>query len=131
MEQYGPHALNPSPKASPTSPPTEPAFVAAIDRHGHPEPRNSERGTAALLRTIVGQQVSVAAARSMWNKLTGAYGDPPDLTRLAAATDEELRALGQSRQKGRLPPQPRHPHPLGRTRPRPTCPRTMRKPSRS
>ncbi|UUR07633.1 DNA-3-methyladenine glycosylase family protein [Sphingomonas glaciei] len=78
---------------------TEPAFVAAIERHGPPEPRSSERGTAALLRTIVGQQVSVAAARSMWDKLTGAYGDPPDLARLAAASDEELRALGQSRQK--------------------------------
>jgi DNA-3-methyladenine glycosylase II len=77
----------------------EPAFVAVIDRLGAPDPRSSERGTAALLRTIVGQQVSVAAARSMWDKLTGAYGDPPDLARLAAASDEELRALGQSRQK--------------------------------
>ena len=78
---------------------TEPALAAAVQRHGHPEPRQSERGTTALLRTIVGQQVSVAAARSMWNKLTDAYGDPPDLARLAAASDEELRALGQSRQK--------------------------------
>ncbi|GLR48141.1 DNA-3-methyladenine glycosylase family protein [Sphingomonas astaxanthinifaciens] len=77
----------------------EPAFEAVIERHGVPEPRISERGTAALLRTIVGQQVSVAAARSMWNKLTEAYGDPPDLERLQAASDEELRALGQSRQK--------------------------------
>nr|WP_314442540.1 DNA-3-methyladenine glycosylase 2 family protein [uncultured Sphingomonas sp.] len=78
---------------------TEPAFVTVIDRLGPPPPRSSERGTAALLRTIVGQQVSVAAARSMWDKLVGAYGDPPDLQRLAAAPDEELRALGQSRQK--------------------------------
>jgi DNA-3-methyladenine glycosylase II len=77
----------------------EPAFAAAIDRLGPPEPRASPRGTAALLRTIVGQQVSVAAARSMWSKLADAYGDPPDLARLAAASDEELRALGQSRQK--------------------------------
>jgi DNA-3-methyladenine glycosylase II len=77
----------------------EPAFVAVIERLGPPEPRQSDRGTAALLRTIVGQQVSVAAARSMWNKLTGAYGDPPDLAALASASDEELRALGQSRQK--------------------------------
>lgn len=77
----------------------EPAFVPVIDRLGPPGPRSSERGTAALLRTIVGQQVSVAAARSMWDKLTGAYGDPPNLHRLAAASDEELRALGQSRQK--------------------------------
>ncbi|WP_300973648.1 DNA-3-methyladenine glycosylase 2 family protein [Sphingomonas sp. LHG3406-1] len=77
----------------------EPAFVTVIDRLGPPEPRQSERGTAALLRTIVGQQVSVAAARSMWGKLTAAYGDPPDLAALAAASDEDLRALGQSRQK--------------------------------
>jgi DNA-3-methyladenine glycosylase II len=77
----------------------EPAFVAVIDRLGPPGPRSADRGTAALLRTIVGQQVSVAAARSMWSKLTAAYGDPPDLHALAAASDEELRALGQSRQK--------------------------------
>jgi DNA-3-methyladenine glycosylase II len=77
----------------------EPAFSAVIDRLGPPAPRSADRGTAALLRTIVGQQVSVAAAASMWRKLTEAYGDPPDLSRLALATDEELRALGQSRQK--------------------------------
>jgi DNA-3-methyladenine glycosylase II len=77
----------------------EPAFGEVMERLGRPEPRIAERGTAALLRTIVGQQVSVAAARSMWGKLAAAYGDPPDLARLAKATDEELRALGQSRQK--------------------------------
>nr|WP_294170976.1 DNA-3-methyladenine glycosylase 2 family protein [uncultured Sphingomonas sp.] len=77
----------------------EPAFRAVLERHGHPEPRNSEPGAATLMRTIVGQQVSVAAARSMWNKLEGAYGSPPDLGRILAASDEELRALGQSRQK--------------------------------
>jgi DNA-3-methyladenine glycosylase II len=77
----------------------EPAFTAVLTRLGAPAPRQAERGTAALLRTIVGQQVSVAAAASMWRKLTEAYGDPPDLATLAAATDEELRALAQSRQK--------------------------------
>ena len=77
----------------------EPAFAAVLDRHGHPEPRNSEPGAATLMRTIVGQQVSVAAARSMWNKLEAAYGSPPDLCRILLASDEELRALGQSRQK--------------------------------
>jgi DNA-3-methyladenine glycosylase II len=77
----------------------EPAFAGVVDRLGPPPPRQSPRGTGALLRTIVGQQVSVAAARSMWNKLIGALGDPPDLGRLAAASDEEMRALGQSRQK--------------------------------
>jgi DNA-3-methyladenine glycosylase II len=51
------------------------------------------------MRTIVGQQVSVAAARSMWAKLEGAFGSPPDLHLLLAAGDEELRAAGMSRQK--------------------------------
>jgi DNA-3-methyladenine glycosylase II len=77
----------------------EPAFARVIEKHGVPGPRNSERGTQTLLRTIVGQQVSVAAARSMWAKLEGAFGSPPDLNLLLAATDEELRAAGMSRQK--------------------------------
>ena len=77
----------------------EPAFARVVETHGVPEPRNSERGAQTLLRTIVGQQVSVAAARSMWAKLEAAFGSPPDLNRLLAASDEELRAAGMSRQK--------------------------------
>ncbi|WP_309662013.1 DNA-3-methyladenine glycosylase 2 family protein [Sphingomonas sp.] len=77
----------------------EPGFAAVLKQHGKPEPRNSERGAITLLRTIVGQQVSVAAARSMWAKLEAAYGTPPDLTRILTASDEDLRAAGISRQK--------------------------------
>ena len=77
----------------------EPAFAGVVERHGIPGPRNSERGAQTLLRTIVGQQVSVAAARSMWSKLETAYGSPPDLHLLLVASDEELRAAGISRQK--------------------------------
>ena len=77
----------------------EPAFAAVVERHGVPDPRNSEAGPVTLLRTIVGQQVSVAAARAMWSKLEAAYGSPPDLERLLTATDEDLRAAGISRQK--------------------------------
>jgi DNA-3-methyladenine glycosylase II len=77
----------------------EPAFAGVIEKFGVPEPRNSEPGAQTLLRTIVGQQVSVAAARSMWAKLEAAFGSPPDLKRLLAASDEELRAAGMSRQK--------------------------------
>jgi len=77
----------------------EPAFARVIEQHGMPEPRSSNRGVETLLRTIVGQQVSVAAARSMWAKLEAAFGSPPDLQRLLAASDEELRAAGMSRQK--------------------------------
>ena len=77
----------------------EPAFARVVERHGVPGPRNSEPGAQTLLRTIVGQQVSVAAARAMWAKLEAAFGSPPDLQRLLAASDEELRAAGMSRQK--------------------------------
>jgi len=77
----------------------EPAFARVVEKHGVPEPRNSVRGAQTLLRTIVGQQVSVAAARSMWAKLEAAFGSPPDLQRLLAASDEDLRAAGMSRQK--------------------------------
>jgi DNA-3-methyladenine glycosylase II len=77
----------------------EPAFAGVIEKFGVPEPRNSEPGAQTLLRTIVGQQVSVAAARSMWAKLEAAFGAPPDLQRLLVASDEQLRAAGMSRQK--------------------------------
>src|SRR4051812_18344481 len=77
----------------------EPAFARVVEQHGIPEPRSSKRGAETLLRTIVGQQVSVAAARSMWAKLEAAFGSPPDLTMLLAASDQELRAAGMSRQK--------------------------------
>ena len=77
----------------------EPAFARVVERHGVPEPRTSEPGAHTLLRTIVGQQVSVAAARSMWSKLEAAFGSPPDLGLLLVASDEEMRAAGMSRQK--------------------------------
>ena len=77
----------------------EKAFAEVIAQHGRPEPRVSEPGAPTLLRTIVGQQVSVAAARSMWAKLEAAYGAPPDLAQILTAGDEELRLAGLSRQK--------------------------------
>ena len=40
----------------------EPAIARALGLAGYPEPRPRERGHITLLRTIVGQQVSVAAA---------------------------------------------------------------------
>jgi DNA-3-methyladenine glycosylase II len=77
----------------------EPGFALVLEQHGRPEPRKSEPGVETLLRTIVGQQVSVAAARSMWAKLVARYGEPVDLAALLAASDEELREAGLSRQK--------------------------------
>jgi DNA-3-methyladenine glycosylase II len=76
----------------------EPAFAAALARVGYPPPRIRERGYATLLRTIVGQQVSVHAAASVWRKLE-AMGDPTDPVLVAGHSDEALRACGFSRQK--------------------------------
>ncbi|WP_375396907.1 DNA-3-methyladenine glycosylase family protein [uncultured Sphingomonas sp.] len=77
----------------------EPAFGAALDRAGYPAPRKRDPGYATLLRTIIGQQVSVAAATSVWNKLEAALGDLTDPATIVAAGDGQLRACGMSRQK--------------------------------
>jgi DNA-3-methyladenine glycosylase II len=77
----------------------EAAFARVMDEKGRPEPRLNDPGVDTLLRAIVGQQVSVAAARSMWNKLTARYGSPVALEALSAASDAELREAGLSRQK--------------------------------
>lgn len=77
----------------------EPAFAAALERAGYPAPRLRDRGYETLLRTIVGQQVSVAAAQSIWNKLAAGLGDLTDPDIVASASDETLRAVGLSRQK--------------------------------
>ncbi|MCM8729580.1 DNA-3-methyladenine glycosylase family protein [Hephaestia sp. GCM10023244] len=77
----------------------EPGFAAALARAGYPEPRIRDRGYATLLRTIVGQQVSVAAAASIWRKLEAQVGDLTQPATITAATDEQLRAAGLSRQK--------------------------------
>jgi DNA-3-methyladenine glycosylase II len=77
----------------------EPRIAAALAEVGYPEPRISEPGYQTLLRAIVGQQVSVASAASLWAKLTALVGDPPAPAALIAASDETLRAAGLSRQK--------------------------------
>lgn len=76
----------------------EAAFGVVLDKHGYPEPRVRERGYATLVRTIVGQQVSVKAAASMYAKLDALIG-ATDPAAMAAASDERLREAGMSRQK--------------------------------
>ncbi len=77
----------------------EAAFAQVLEQLGHPEPRCSEPGVETLLRTIVGQQVSVQAARSMWATLVAKLGQPIDLALLLRSSDEDLREAGLSRQK--------------------------------
>jgi DNA-3-methyladenine glycosylase II len=76
-----------------------PAFARALPLV-HPLPlRREADGFAALLRAIVGQQVSVASARAIWTRLEGA--GLTEAEAMARASDDDLRAAGLSRQKAR------------------------------
>jgi len=73
--------------------------AAAIERCGYPEERIRPTGYRTLLRTIVGQQVSVAAANSVWTRLEGELGEEMPPHELLARDFDTLRACGLSRQK--------------------------------
>jgi DNA-3-methyladenine glycosylase II len=64
-------------------------------RRGRPED-----AYGALVRTIVGQQLSTKAARTIYARLVALFGDnPPTPAELIAAEAVDLRAAGLSRQK--------------------------------
>ena len=73
--------------------------AGALERCGYPEERIRPTGYRTLLRTIVGQQVSVAAAASVWNKLEAELGEDMHPHELLARDFDTLRACGLSRQK--------------------------------
>ena len=77
----------------------EPAVAGALERCGHPEPRIRPTGYMTLLRTIVGQQVSVASAAAVWRKLEAELGEGFAPEDLLARDFDTLRACGLSRQK--------------------------------
>jgi len=75
------------------------SVAAALELVGYPESRIRPTGYRTLLRTIVGQQVSVAAATSVWNKLEAELGKDMLPSELLARDFDTLRACGLSRQK--------------------------------
>ncbi|MBZ4021857.1 3-methyladenine DNA glycosylase [Rhodobacter sp. TJ_12] len=78
---------------------TEPRFADALALTGPWPLRRRDDGFEALRDAILGQQVSTAAARSIRKKLLDAgFGPAPAL---AAASEDDLRACGLSRQKVR------------------------------
>ena len=78
---------------------TEPRFGQALSLTGPLPLRRRPDGFAALLSAIVGQQVSVAAARAIWQRIEAAGMTAPEA--ILAAPEGDLRALGLSRQKVR------------------------------
>ena len=77
----------------------EPRFAEALAQLGPLPLRLRTDGFEALLSAIVSQQISVAAARGVWAKLEAA--NATNAKTILTLTEEELRAVGLSRQKAR------------------------------
>ncbi|PWE37274.1 3-methyladenine DNA glycosylase [Pelagicola sp. LXJ1103] len=74
-----------------------PSLAEAAEVSGPLPLRRKPDGFAELLSAIVSQQVSVASANAIWARIEGAGLTAPNP--VANASEEELRALGLSRQK--------------------------------
>lgn len=83
----------------------DPVLRALIDAGGPLRPEERTRGRpadayGALVRSIVGQQLSTKAARTIYERLCGLFGGgPPSPQQLVAADHEALRAAGLSNAK--------------------------------
>ena len=75
----------------------DPRFAQALSVTGPLPLRRKPDGFAQLLSAIVSQQVSVASANAIWNRLRDAKLTGP--RKILWATDDDLRAVGLSRQK--------------------------------
>jgi len=75
-------------------------LAGIVERHGAPPLWDREPGFATLLHIVLEQQVSLASARAAFDRLTAA-ADPLTPERFLAFTDEQLLAIGFSRQKAR------------------------------
>jgi DNA-3-methyladenine glycosylase II len=83
----------------------DPIMAALVERIGPLDHASRRRGRpedayGSLVRTIVGQQLSTKAARTIYARLAALFGDrPPTPEELIAAEEEALREAGLSRQK--------------------------------
>ena len=69
----------------------------AVKRYGMPEDRKLEGGFESLFRMIVGQQISVKAANSVWGKLKDIKVN--SVKNLLLSDSKKLNAAGLSKQK--------------------------------
>jgi DNA-3-methyladenine glycosylase II len=87
---------------------SDPMMADLIDRLGPLDlatrlrRRNEERPAdvfGALLRPLVGQQISTKAARAIYLRMLGLFDGPPTPEAMLALTEEDLRGIGFSRRK--------------------------------
>ncbi|HEX4878996.1 MAG TPA: DNA-3-methyladenine glycosylase 2 family protein [Limnobacter sp.] len=76
-----------------------PVWQSLIERHSERALRSRGAPYETLLRSLVGQQISVKAADAVWGRLLQALGERIESSQMLALTDEALRATGLSRQK--------------------------------
>ena len=76
----------------------EPAFAEVIERYGMPPQWGRAEGFPTLIQIILEQQVSLASGKAAFGRLAKSSGEvTPE--RFLEFTDEELKAIGFSRQK--------------------------------
>lgn len=73
---------------------------AVIEVAGNVPLRREPAGFAGLARIVVAQQVSIASATAIWQRLAAALAEV-EATRLLGVSDEDLRAVGLSASKVR------------------------------
>ena len=77
----------------------DPDVASALDRYGPPPDRSLPASFETLARAIVGQQVSRAAASSIWARMDA--GGVTEIGGVLAASLDELMAVGLSRRKAK------------------------------
>ena len=78
---------------------TDPQLGASVERYGPPPLWSREPTYATLVHLILEQQVSLASAQAAFDRLRAALGGTVGPAPLLRLTDDELRAIGFSRQK--------------------------------
>ncbi|HEX4918674.1 MAG TPA: DNA-3-methyladenine glycosylase 2 family protein [Limnobacter sp.] len=76
-----------------------PVWQHLIESHSERALRSRGAPFETLLRSLVGQQISVKAADAVWSRLVQALEDRIESGRVLSLTEESLRATGLSRQK--------------------------------
>jgi DNA-3-methyladenine glycosylase II len=79
----------------------DPVLAALIRKHGECGLAQAQRADhfSALVRAITGQQLSTKAASTIFARLVALMPDGLTPAALSALTDQQLRAVGMSRQK--------------------------------
>jgi DNA-3-methyladenine glycosylase II len=71
-------------------------YATRLRRRGEDRPADA---FGALLRPLVGQQISTKAARAIYLRMLGLFDGPPTPEAMLALTEEDLRGIGFSRRK--------------------------------